>query len=139
MATVSGVSGASFDYTGGASGRNTGELGKDEFLKLLTMQLKYQDPMSPDSSTEFIAQLAQFSSLEGMTNLQDSFAGVQAYTLLGKVVSKVDGITQEETLGEVVGVKFVDGDYQLSLNTLDKGIVDIQLSEVKEVIQPVTS
>ena len=43
--------------------------GKDEFLKLLVTQLQNQDPMSPMDDTDFMAQMAQFSSLEQMTNL----------------------------------------------------------------------
>lgn len=46
-----------------------GALGKDEFLNLLVTQLSSQDPLNPMDSTESIAQLAQFSSLEQMQNL----------------------------------------------------------------------
>lgn len=65
------------DTTTTTSGDRTKDLGRDAFLQLLTTQLSHQDPMKPQADTEFIAQLAQFSSLEqlqGMRSTLDSIA-----------------------------------------------------------------
>ena len=50
----------------------TGELGKEAFLQLLVAQMKYQDPLNPTSDTEYISQLATFSSLEEMQNINEN-------------------------------------------------------------------
>jgi len=52
----------------------TSELGKDEFLQLLVTQLKYQDPLEPMDNTEYISQLAQFSTLEYMGNMNTTMS-----------------------------------------------------------------
>ena len=95
-------------------GRKTSsELGKDDFLKLLITQLQNQDPTSPMENTEFIAQMAQFSSLEQMTNMSSSFSKMAAYissseatATLGKTVeldigdTNVQGVVEGATRGE---------------------------------------
>lgn len=55
-----------------AETNSSNELGKDEFMKLLVTQLENQNPLEPQDNGEFIAQLAQFSSLEGIDNLNDT-------------------------------------------------------------------
>ena len=95
-------------------GRKTSnELGKDDFLKLLITQLQNQDPTSPMENTEFISQMAQFSSLEQMTNMSSSFAKMAAFinsseaaNTLGKTVeleigdANVTGVVEGATRGE---------------------------------------
>ena len=78
-------------------------LGKEDFLKILLTQLSHQDPTAPMQDTEFIAQMAQFSSLEQMTNMAADFAKMaqllkvtEAAGALGKSVDLVqdDGLVQ---------------------------------------------
>jgi flagellar basal-body rod modification protein FlgD len=92
----------SFNKTLTVNGRKaSNELGKDDFLKILIAQLSNQDPTSPMENTEFIAQMAQFSSLEQMTNMSQSFEKMTGYinsseaqSMLGKTVELDLGDTQ---------------------------------------------
>ncbi|WP_288435020.1 flagellar hook assembly protein FlgD [uncultured Pseudomonas sp.] len=85
--------------TGDSSGsetKKTSQLGKDEFLKLMVAQMNNQNPLEPQGNGEFIAQLAQFSTVEGITNLNTSVSSIlsgsqssqalQASTLVGRKV-----------------------------------------------------
>ena len=81
-------------------------LGKEDFLKILLTQLSHQDPTAPMEDKEFIAQLAQFSSLEQMSNMAADFAKMarmlrvtEASSSLGK---SVELNLEEETVHGVV-------------------------------------
>ena len=88
-------------------------LGRDDFLKLLITQLSYQDPTAPMDDKQFIAQMAQFSTLEQMTGMASDFSrltsmlmGSEAAGALGKGVEImegeriVQGVVQAVTRGE---------------------------------------
>lgn len=83
---------------------------KDEFLKLFVAQLKNQDPMDPLKGHEFIAQLAQFSSLEQLTTLNASFADTMKFQQLtggsefiGKKATYVDTVVGGTAEGVIQG------------------------------------
>lgn len=74
---TSGAAGASAaSGTSGAGG--TDQLGRDAFLQLLTTQLAHQDPLQPQADGEFIAQLAQFSTLEQLTEMRATLDTIAA-------------------------------------------------------------
>jgi len=93
------------------------ELGRDAFLQLLVLELQNQDPLEPVNNSEMIAQLAQFSALEGMEKLNSSFeliSGnvdqlnfISAQGLIGKYVEGVND-NGEVTVGMVDSV-YLDG------------------------------
>ena len=96
-------------------------IGKEEFLKLFTTQLQAQNPLKPMDSTEFTSQLAQFSSLEQLYNInsllnnllqsQQSLQNTLATDLIGKGITLYDG-----TSGTVTGISFEQGGASLMLD-----------------------
>lgn len=101
-------------------------MGKEDFLTLLVAQLKNQDPLNPDDPTEFTAQLAQFSSLEQLFNLNES---------MENMASSVRGSQQLNALN-MIGkeVSYADSDFYFDGNpvqlgyTLDGEAKDVTLS-----------
>ena len=77
--------------------KNNGDLGKDAFLQLLVTQLRYQDPLNPQDNSEYIAELANFSSLEQMTNV------VKNLEDLGKIVNNIDSSVLVGQLSSMIG------------------------------------
>lgn len=138
------VQDSSTNNVGDAAKKATGNqsLGKDAFLQLLVTQLKNQNPLSPQDNGAFVAQLAQFSSLEGINTLNDSVNAIsanysssqalQASSLVGRsVITKTDKAmvdTTKSMTGSVavtaatgnVTVKITDKDGN-AIRTIDMG------------------
>ncbi|MHC8352390.1 flagellar hook assembly protein FlgD [Pseudomonas sp. RT4P38] len=126
--------------TNSATGKQS--LGKDAFLQLLVTQLKNQNPLEPQDNGEFVAQLAQFSSLEGITTLNTTVSGLasnynssqalQASSLVGRsVIAPADKTvvdTSKSFTGTIavpasvdpVKVKITDADGKV-VRTIDLG------------------
>lgn len=109
----------------GSSGSSKA-LGRDDFLKLLITQLQNQDPTAPMEDKEFIAQMAQFSTLEQMTNMSNDFRALssvlgsgRALQMLGRSVeviagdTAISGVVEEVTGGEFPQVLVNDRYYDL--------------------------
>lgn len=99
------------------------EMGKDEFLKLLVTQLQYQDPLNPMDDKAFIAQMAQFSSLEqlmsmnkNMESMQKSRSLEQTYLFLGKTLRLSDPRTGDAEVGRVTEIVLSGDEPQLRVN-----------------------
>ncbi len=109
------------------------QLDKDAFLKLMLTQMKYQDPSSPMQSHEMAAQLAQFTSLEQLSNINSTLSGMKQqqqpqtnYQALNFIGKKVSGDSSKLT--RVAGDKEHEFHYNLSADAL-KGKVHISDSE----------
>lgn len=118
----------------GTTRQPTSSLGKDDFLKLLTTQLRYQDPLNPMDDKDFIGQMAQFSSLEQITNVSDSMERLsfssqvtEAVGLIGRTVEwQKDG---HPVTAVVESVSIQDGAIHLKV-----GEDDITPSQVSRVV-----
>ena len=76
---------------------------KDLFLKLMVEQLRHQDPMNPTDGNEWLAQMAQFNSVEQLGTLVSGSQQAQAVGLIGKTVSySENGVPAEGTVEKVV-------------------------------------
>jgi len=112
-----------------------GALDKDTFLKLLVEQLRHQDPTAPADSSEWTAQMAQFSTVEQLTNLATSTHDTarttevsQAVGLLGRTVSYDDG-SETPATGVVQRVDLGQNGPTLTINRVS-GISPADLSDV---------
>ena len=99
-------------------------LGYDDFLKLLSAEMQYQDPLEPTSNTDYVAQMATFSQLEASLSMKDSLSSSSeqtqknaAMSLVGKEVVVTDKDSDSGYYsGKVDYISFKDGKIQLSIN-----------------------
>lgn len=128
MSTTNGVTGTEAATTFGYQApTKRQELDKDAFLRLLTTQLQYQDPLNPMNNQEFMAQMAQFSSLEQMQNLNLLNEQGLAAGLLGRSVAGKDTESGEPFQGVVDGFRVVDGKVKLYVAGVEHGLGEIEV------------
>jgi flagellar basal-body rod modification protein FlgD len=110
-------------------------LGQNAFLQLMMTQMQNQDPLSPQDNSQFLSQLAQFTSLEQMTNVDtqeqqvaQTLSVLEAHQLLGSnvTVQNADGSTAS---GTVSSIKFSNGAPQLVVNGTAYGLDTLQQME----------
>ena len=121
--TVNGVTYTKEDYEAmqaakGADNKANDSLDKEAFLKLLVTQMQYQDPLDPRDNAEYVAQLAQFSALEQMTNVYDSVSEVS------QLVSNIDTSVLVGQLSSMIGQEVQWTEETAVLDASGKGMVD---------------
>jgi flagellar basal-body rod modification protein FlgD len=109
-----------------------------DFMKLLMQQMRNQDPLSPQSNSESIAQMAQFSSLEQSTNLNSSFQDLAKMMtmnsltasahVIGKYATIQDG--SEEISGKVVSTSLKEGEVFIKLQVEDGKEITAKLGSI---------
>nr|WP_295970442.1 flagellar hook assembly protein FlgD [uncultured Bacillus sp.] len=128
----------------------SGELGKDDFLKLLITQLQNQDPTNPMNDTDFIAQMASFSTLEQMSNINTSINQLVMQDKQSQLISYHQFVGQEVTWhklniaddgtpeiiegsGKVTGIQFKEDEVQFILEDGTK-LGPANISEVNQMM-----
>jgi flagellar basal-body rod modification protein FlgD len=116
---------------GGTSGNSV--MGKDQFLKILITQLQNQDPMQPMQDKEFIAQMAQFSSVEQLMNISTQLTSLNqslgsASSLIGKDITWTDSSTLLPKSGTVDSILVSGG-----INYAVVGKEKIALADVTQI------
>lgn len=114
------------------------ELGQDAFLQLLVAQLKYQDPMSPSDSSEFLSQTAQFTQVEKLEEIADAMATLSKNDQLSTIGNLVGQVVQyENALGQLVESAITSGRiHEDGITLIGEGGDEIGLAEVIGVTIP---
>jgi flagellar basal-body rod modification protein FlgD len=113
-------------------------LGKDDFLKILITQLQNQDPASPMQDREFIAQMASFSSLEQMTNMNQTMQQFLTFQTEASLLqqSQMIGkqVTYESESGDAEGEKVIEEkEGTVKAVLFEKGSVMLEMSDGSKI------
>ena len=110
----------------------TAEASRDEFLQLLVTQLRHQDPLEPVKQQDFLSQLAQFSTLEGIEKLNANFDNMlrlqeltQGANLIGRIVSYRTASDTGPSAGVVDAVHVENGNLILTVNGQSVALADV--------------
>jgi flagellar basal-body rod modification protein FlgD len=137
MSAVNAIGGTGSAGEAARATNSEAELDKNQFLELLVAQMKNQNPLSPTNSQEYVSEMAQFSTLEQLTNVaagteeQNQMETVnQSLALVGKTVNyiKEDGTLAE---GKVESVDFAEEGFSLTVN----GEAGVQPGNVTKVAE----
>lgn len=141
---ASSISGIGYDGTSRATDRGTtivkagSELDKNSFLKILSAELSNQDPMANTDSTQYISQMAQFTSMEQMANLNTTMTAFANNSMVGKgVTMKVLDSSGAPYTGVVKAVTTQNGKTSLSVEVNENGVntyKDFEMSDVLTVV-----
>ncbi len=121
MSDITAISSNTYTYDASSVVSDNSVMSKDDFLQLLVVQLQNQDPLNPLESQEFAAQLAQFSSLEQMENLNDQMeTQIEMTTVLASSVQSemATGLIGKEVVAVHDGILLRDGEATLSYEAL---------------------
>jgi len=133
MSTIDSITGATTATTSQNQTKTTA-MGKDDFMKMLIAQLKNQDPTNPQQGAEFAAQMAQFSAVEQLSNLNTTLTAqtqnglnlvnAQAVNLIGKEITAqtpagADGTAGATITGRVTAVNFKNQTASMTVNGQD--------------------
>ncbi len=120
----------------GKQAEEQNELGKDAFLQLMIAQLKNQDPLSPAKNEDFIAQLAQFSTVEGIQNIETSIGdlsstfrssqALEASALVGRMVqvpSDTATLLADRAVGGAINLPASTNNLSFTVETLEGEVI----------------
>jgi len=114
---------------------STASLGENDFMTLLIAQLKNQDPLNPQDSSAFVAELAQFSSLQQETNVNQNIQQSAAASMIGKDVTDNTGNTGVVTGVTIGGPNSTTG-LQLNITTSSGKSSTVEYSNITKVTNP---